>query len=877
MSSSDNGGRMGGGAESGGSSRADSGPGKQSLTSAASSDAGGPGKTPLILPMPMKVTARALHVRSAPSQDKHNIVGGLHHGQVVDAKDRTDPWLKIAFHGKEAFIHGDFAAPVAAAGHTDHNADHAPAAHASPSAHTEVPDHPPEATHAVPPAPQVAAPTPTHASTPPAPAPAAPTTAPAPAAPTTTAATPAVAPVPAHVQGPAAQAPAVVAPSSAPAVAARNANEMFEHIYTAGSGKNTQQVAVFVSPGITATPNVFVFLHGHDAQLKIDNDAEHKGKSGNLSGIDVAAETARVAKNTIAILPQGVIGGSGDRGKHEGGYMKALEGGLPGFLNSLLPQVAKDIGQPALAPAHIGLAGHSAGGYVGINEALGDTHGLEDTITDITLMDTDYSPSHFEATAKWLLKKPAAGQVPATKTLRISESDFQMKQAAAKGFKGAIKTFGEDVFRPRAEKAGFTFTHLDAGQQHGGHNVALAHYQLQLDGKLHADILLLQSDRGGAGHHQVRDDILDDSILSVGQGAAATDTFGGATVAGKGVKSLDGLHGDAPAPAKSAAPAVKAVTEADLHAAVAKVPAGGDAAAGATHATAAAHDAPTDEAHGMAGPKVAAALVEANKTKPAPTAAAKPTGDHAAWVHDTNDATSAMTPKTKALYDKAMETLRAGNLIFPAEKEVEPKTSKPFRDFVKALYGQFGVVEKRINNDISKHGGSAYGMKAYVEDTLSPLPSNTIASGHGPQRMNTEMLAAFLKMREAAAKDNVVLLAVSCYREPKANAKSSNHFAVATNSSHGYGLAIDLQLSVDAAHTADGKKFGVSETNTHDATNLMKYYQSSVMKWMAINGQQFDFHPYFNEPWHFEYNPEGMATKMVEGAKAWKAAHATNA
>jgi hypothetical protein len=33
------------------------------------------------------------------------------------------------------------------------------------------------------------------------------------------------------------------------------------------------------------------------------------------------------------------------------------------------------------------------------------------------------------------------------------------------------------------------------------------------------------------------------------------------------------------------------------------------------------------------------------------------------------------------------------------------------------------------------------------------------------------------------------------------------------------------------------------------------------------------FHPYFNEPWHFEYNPEGMAAKMVAGAKAWKQQH----
>jgi LAS superfamily LD-carboxypeptidase LdcB len=138
------------------------------------------------------------------------------------------------------------------------------------------------------------------------------------------------------------------------------------------------------------------------------------------------------------------------------------------------------------------------------------------------------------------------------------------------------------------------------------------------------------------------------------------------------------------------------------------------------------------------------------------------------------------------------------------------------------------------------------------------------------------MLAAFLRMRKAAAHDDVPLLALSCYRPPIANATSSNHFAVATNSSHGYGLAVDLQLSVDAAHTSDRKAFRVSEVNTRDAGNLMKYYQSSVMKWMAQNGQKFNFHPYFNEPWHFEYNPEGMASKLVAGAQGFKAGQKTS-
>ncbi|HEY0195368.1 MAG TPA: SH3 domain-containing protein [Kofleriaceae bacterium] len=798
----------------------------------------GAGKQPRVAmpPMPaqMKVTASALNVRSAPSREPHNIVGGLQHGQVIEARTHDDPWFKVAFQGRDAFVHGDFVKPVQPAGDPPH---------------AEVKAHPPASSGD--------------------------SSATASEIPTKPVAAPKVAPV------------APVAPVATPAVAhaAHDPNQMYQHIYTAGSGEHTQQVAAFVSPGVTAAPNVFVFLHGYDAQLKIDDDDEHKGKSGVLSGIDVAAETSKVAKNTITLVPQGVIGRGGDRKTHEGGYMKAIAtGGLDAFIHSLLPQIAGDIGQATLTPAHIGLAGHSAGGYKGMQESLSTAGGLSDTISDVTLMDSDYKQDHFESAAKWLLKKPAAAATATTKTLRISESEYQMKQAKANGITGAIQTFGEAAFKPRAEKAGFSFVQLAAGNDQGAHNTAIAHYQLHLDGKVHADVLLMRSDRGPTGHHQVRDDILDDSILSVGQGAAASDTFGDKVIAGHGDKSLEGLHGGGAAKAKPQQPPVKPVTQADLHGELAKSKAAQapvtEQAAQAPHAGKVdpAHELPTDEHHGLAGPKVAAGIVEDNKTTKPAAPPVKTTAGAGSYLLDTNDATSGMSAKTKELYDHAMATLRAGNLIFPTESEVPPKTSAPFKKFVASLYGQFGMKEKRINLDIVDHGGaSTFSMKAFVESTLATLPTEAVAPGRGQQRMHHKMLDAFLEMREAAAQDGVDLLAISCFRPGKANATSTNRFAVATNSSHGYGLAVDLQLSVDASRTTDGKKFGVSETNTHSAENLMKYYRSSVMKWMAMNGMKFDFHPYYNEPWHFEYNPDGMASEMIAGAKAWKAAHKANA
>lgn len=880
-------------ASTGGPPSAPSAPGKRTLTDAAGVDG---------IPGNVRVTAEhGLRVRKTPESSSHaNVLGLLHRNAEIEAHGVRGAWLDIFYRAEPAVIHGGFVEPVRPASHGPtapaHAAptpshDHAPASEHGPlDAHEHAAvvsnGHVPPAPHAAPAPPPGGHPTTAITAAP------QPATPPAPPH-STGAASPSPSPSPSSApspHSPTASAPtggttAAPPPPPAPTVP-RKPGEFFQRIYTAGSGKNTQQVAVFASPGVTAQPNLFMMLHGHDAQLGIDHDADHQGKAGVLSGIDVAAETTREAVNTISLVPQGWIGGAGDRDKHEGGYMRALEGGLPAFLDSLLPQVAKDLGLPALTPAHIGLAGHSAGGYKGINESLGAAGGLADAITDVTLMDTDYAPSHFETTARWLLRKPAEGKPHTTKTLRISESRDQMTAAAAKGFEGAVQVFGDAHFRARAEKAGFTFVSLGTGEQHGSHNVARTHFQLHLQGQVHADVLLLESNRGAPGHHQVRDDILDDSILTVGKGAGATAGYGSETIEGHGAKSLAGLSaapsGNAAAtPGASAATAPTAqsaqaahapakvvhVSEADLHGAVTKAAKPADPAGAAP---APAHEGPTDEHHGLAGPKVAAAITADHKANPPPTIA-RPTQD---WVHDTSDATSMMTPRTKALYDKAMETLRAGNLIFPAEDEPAPKTSKPFKAFVASLYGQFGVVERRINNDIMGHGGGkAYSMKGFIESTLADLPRDAIAPDHGRQRMNREMLAAFLKMRDAAAQDGVALLAISCYREPKANATSKNHYAVATNSSHGYGLAVDLELSVDASHTAGGKAFRVSEVNTHDPANLMKYYQSSVMKWMAQNGQKFDFHPYFNEPWHFEYNPEGMAAKMVDGAKAWKQQH----
>lgn len=121
-------------------------------------------------------------------------------------------------------------------------------------------------------------------------------------------------------------------------------------------------------------------------------------------------------------------------------------------------------------------------------------------------------------------------------------------------------------------------------------------------------------------------------------------------------------------------------------------------------------------------------------------------------------------------------------------------------------------------------------------------------------------------MAAAAAKDGVTLKVLSAYRAPAQNQQTTNPMAVASNSSHSYGLAIDFSLSVDAAETSTGKAYQLTEASTKDMKNFMKYYGSNVTKWLLVNAAKFEFYPYANEPWHYEYNPEGMADEIIAGA-----------
>lgn len=233
-----------------------------------------------------------------------------------------------------------------------------------------------------------------------------------------------------------------------------------------------------------------------------------------------------------------------------------------------------------------------------------------------------------------------------------------------------------------------------------------------------------------------------------------------------------------------------------------------------------------------------------------------------AWIQNAGDASSLYPPELKKAYDQCVDLARKGKLRYPGSG-TDAQTA-PYRRFIRKykdwLKERFGQQERRINKEIVKLGGSkatALNIERYIAGRLKNVPA--AYSGRSGMRLLDKAAASMEEMGKAAAADGVDLQVISSYRKPK-NKKPSNTAAVAANSSHSYGVAIDLQLSDKS------RDFKVTEIKTGDANNLMKYFGAPVTKWMMANGAKFGWHPYTNEPWHFEYNPEGRASEIVKGA-----------
>lgn len=234
---------------------------------------------------------------------------------------------------------------------------------------------------------------------------------------------------------------------------------------------------------------------------------------------------------------------------------------MPKFVDDILAQVAllAPVKGPVgpIVPNRLSLAGHSAGGYEGVHDALRTAGKYADTITDITLMDASYADSHFEDALNWIFKTPSPN-----KSIRIVQSDDQILRShhnvpdpgdpkktideiraphwvdyfsdvaldtAAKAHKMSVNHIVRYKPRPIQGKG----SQLDdIAADRGNHTGTLQHSQvLDAAGKVQCDILVLRSD---LGHHEIRDNVMDDAIDSIGQGAAGADRFGKNQIPGYG-------------------------------------------------------------------------------------------------------------------------------------------------------------------------------------------------------------------------------------------------------------------------------------------------------------------------------------------------------
>ena len=161
-------------------------------------------------------------------------------------------------------------------------------------------------------------------------------------------------------------------------------------------------------------------------------------------------------------------------------------------------------------------------------------------------------------------------------------------------------------------------------------------------------------------------------------------------------------------------------------------------------------------------------------------------------------------------------------------------------------------------------------VEQHIRDNLVAIPAfPTPADGSTPpnqrarHRLYRNAQAAFLTMRTAALADGIPLIVLSSYRNPavarRRAAAADNPAAVASFSSHSLGLAVDLRMSF--AYTDPGgrrQNLRFAETSTRPMQNVVDMRESPIHKWMFLHGAEHGWFPYQNEPWHWEYNPEGF-------------------
>ncbi|MCD6037635.1 MAG: hypothetical protein K0S67_1523, partial [Nitrososphaeraceae archaeon] len=161
------------------------------------------------------------------------------------------------------------------------------------------------------------------------------------------------------------------------------------------------------------------------------------------------------------------------------------------------------------------------------------------------------------------------------------------------------------------------------------------------------------------------------------------------------------------------------------------------------------------------------------------------------------------------------------------------------------------ILEDRVNRQAnailidSEYQKDKTGYNEYFKKHVKPIPD------YPKHLLNKYALDSFVKMRQAAKGEGIEIVPLSTYRDPVADAKraeeANNPNAIAKGiSPHGLGVAIDIKMS-------DGNK-NYKEITTYPFSNIMDMRSSSIYKWLVIFANDFNFHPFNQEPWHWEYN-----------------------
>jgi uncharacterized protein YgiM (DUF1202 family) len=66
-----------------------------------------------------RVTASSLNVRLSPEIKRSNVVGGLQHGAKVVAEGYDGEWIRISYHGQQAFVYGAYVDMTTPGTHTE--------------------------------------------------------------------------------------------------------------------------------------------------------------------------------------------------------------------------------------------------------------------------------------------------------------------------------------------------------------------------------------------------------------------------------------------------------------------------------------------------------------------------------------------------------------------------------------------------------------------------------------------------------------------------------------------------------------------------------------------------------------------------------------